>query len=89
LALLKKKGFQADMIIMDPPRSGVRELIPILAGFKATRILYLSCDPLTLVRDLGLFQRQGWKIAWSQPVDFFPQTYHLESVTFLEYCPPT
>jgi 23S rRNA (uracil1939-C5)-methyltransferase len=84
VALLKKKGFQADMIILDPPRAGVRELIPALTGFMVTRIVYLSCDPMTLVRDLRLFLQHGWKITWSQPVDFFPQTYHLESITFLE-----
>jgi 23S rRNA (uracil1939-C5)-methyltransferase len=70
-------------VILDPPRTGAREVIPWLDTWDLRGILYISCDPMTLFRDLSQFIDKGWEVEWSQPVDFFPQTFHLESVTLL------
>jgi 23S rRNA (uracil1939-C5)-methyltransferase len=71
------------LMILDPPRTGVKELIPLLNFKDLDRLLYVSCNPSTLFRDLNLFIVRGWAVEWSQTVDFFPQTFHLESVTLL------
>jgi 23S rRNA (uracil1939-C5)-methyltransferase len=70
-------------VILDPPRTGAREVIPWLDTWDLRGILYISCNPMTLFRDLSQFIDKGWKVEWSQPIDFFPQTFHLESVTLL------
>jgi 23S rRNA (uracil1939-C5)-methyltransferase len=70
-------------VILDPPRTGAREVISSLDGWPLRGILYISCNPMTLFRDLIHLREKGWKVEWIQPIDFFPQTYHLESVTCL------
>ncbi|WP_020675919.1 class I SAM-dependent RNA methyltransferase [Geopsychrobacter electrodiphilus] len=72
-----------DLVILDPPRSGAREVVTDLVAQKAPRILYVSCDPMTLVRDLNELQRGGYHLVASRPVDMFPHTWHLESLTML------
>ncbi|MEW6185334.1 MAG: class I SAM-dependent RNA methyltransferase [Thermodesulfobacteriota bacterium] len=83
--LLKPFGKKINWIILDPPRSGAKEVISLLDGktIPTEGIIYLSCNPQTLFRDLSLLKDQGWKVQWSQVIDFFPQTYHLESLTLL------
>lgn len=71
------------LAIMDPPRTGAKEIIPLLNRWNMKTILYISCNPMTLLRDLSLFQENGWIAEWCQPVDFFPQTFHLETITCL------
>jgi 23S rRNA (uracil1939-C5)-methyltransferase len=71
------------LAILDPPRTGIREMVPLLDGSGLRRLLYISCNPSTLFRDLALLADRGWIMEWSQPVDFFPQTFHLESLTLL------
>jgi 23S rRNA (uracil1939-C5)-methyltransferase len=83
LARLKKERSGVSLLILDPPRSGAKEVIPELDSCQPEGILYISCDPMTLVRDLKGLTERGWQIIWSQGLDFFPQTYHLESITFL------
>jgi 23S rRNA (uracil1939-C5)-methyltransferase len=70
-------------VILDPPRTGAREVIPWVNAWNLRGILYISCNPMTLFRDLTQFIDEGWKVEWTQPVDFFPQTFHLESITYL------
>jgi 23S rRNA (uracil1939-C5)-methyltransferase len=77
------RNLPISMVILDPPRTGAREIIPFLDFWDLKGILYISCDPMTLLRDLAQLTERGWKVEWTQPVDFFPQTFHLESVTFL------
>ncbi len=71
------------LVIMDPPRTGAKEIIPLLNSRNLKAILYISCNPTTLFRDLSLFIEKGWAVKWCQPVDFFPQTFHLEIIAFL------
>ncbi|GFO59927.1 putative RNA methyltransferase [Geomonas silvestris] len=80
---LATEGERFDLVVLDPPRSGA-EAAGEIARLAPWRIVYVSCDPPTLARDLALLAENGYRVAASQPVDMFPQTYHLESVTLLE-----
>ena len=72
------------LVVVDPPRSGLGEkVIKGLAGLKAPRITYVSCDPATLARDLARLLSSGYRVEEAHLVDLFPQTYHLESVFHL------
>jgi 23S rRNA (uracil1939-C5)-methyltransferase len=73
-----------DTVILDPPRSGAAEALPGLCRLNPARIIYVSCDPSTLARDCGLLAENGYHVRECLPVDMFPQTYHLESVTLLQ-----
>jgi 23S rRNA (uracil1939-C5)-methyltransferase len=80
---LAEAGERFDLIILDPPRRGCAEVIPLLAGLGAGLLLYISCDPATLTRDLIGLTRQGYRIEKFGIVDMFPQTAHLESMVLL------
>jgi 23S rRNA (uracil1939-C5)-methyltransferase len=73
----------ADAIVLDPPRAGARDALAALARLRAPRIVYVSCDPATLARDLHTLAASGYHLARVQPIDCFPQTYHVESVAEL------
>lgn len=72
-----------DLVILDPPRTGNYRVSRQLLKIRPQRILYVSCDPATLVRDLTLLVQGGYKVVSSQPFDLFPQTWHIESMTLL------
>ncbi|MEJ2199701.1 MAG: class I SAM-dependent RNA methyltransferase [Desulfuromonadaceae bacterium] len=80
-ALTGEAGF--DLVLLDPPRTGAYEVVRELATERPARILYVSCDPQTLARDLVPLLHQGYELQWSRPVDLFPQTFHAESLTLL------
>lgn len=67
-----------DAVVMDPPRSGVPPMVLQRLPRSARRILYLSCHPATLARDLRILLDRGWRLSLLQPIDLFPQTAHLE-----------
>jgi tRNA/tmRNA/rRNA uracil-C5-methylase (TrmA/RlmC/RlmD family) len=75
----------ARLVVADPPRSGLaREVIDYLgAGHGAARFAYVSCDPATLARDIGLLIERGWALAGLRAFDAFPMTHHLECVATL------
>jgi 23S rRNA (uracil-5-)-methyltransferase RumA len=74
-----------DLVVMDPPRQGVsRRVIDAITGMAVRRIVYVSCDPSTLARDLGVLVPAGYRCTALTPVDLFPQTFHLEAVAVLE-----
>jgi 23S rRNA (uracil1939-C5)-methyltransferase len=77
-------GRSFDTVILDPPRSGAAEALPGLCRLNPGRIIYVSCDPSTLARDCGVLAESGYHVRESVPLDMFPQTYHLESVTLLQ-----
>jgi 23S rRNA (uracil1939-C5)-methyltransferase len=77
-------GEQFDLVIIDPPRSGADEMAGLLGEVKVSAVLYVSCDPQTLGRDLARLQQGGYRVVKSRVVDMFPQTYHIESITLLE-----
>jgi len=82
----QQDGLQPDVIFVDPPRKGLTpELIDAAAKMAPKKIVYISCNPATLVRDIVQFEENGYAIKGDvQPVDQFPQTTHIESVTVLE-----
>jgi len=73
-----------DTVILDPPRTGAAETVRELHLLRPERIIYISCDPSTLARDCGLLAAAGYHVCTSVPVDMFPQTYHVESITLLQ-----
>ncbi len=77
-------GETFDLVIIDPPRSGADAISGKLVKIAASHIIYISCDPPTLSRDLATLKKSGFEVMSVQPVDMFPQTYHLESITFLK-----
>ena len=78
------KGLSPDVIILDPPRKGCGdEAVERIASFGSERIVYISCDPATLARDLKRFDELGYKAEKVVGVDMFPRTGHVESVVCL------
>jgi 23S rRNA (uracil1939-C5)-methyltransferase len=78
-------GIRPKVVVVDPPRQGCRpEALAALAALAPERLVYVSCNPATLARDLGRLAGQGFKAVKAQPVDMFPQTYHVEVVCSLE-----
>jgi 23S rRNA (uracil1939-C5)-methyltransferase len=73
-----------DLVLLDPPRTGAYPVMRDLLVLKPQRILYVSCDPVTLTRDLKPLVHNGYRVVSSRPFDFFPQTWHVESLTALE-----
>ncbi len=71
-----------DAAVVDPPRTGLEpEVVDALAVHAPARLVYVSCDPATLARDAKRLCRKGYMLQWVQPVDLFPQTYHIETVS--------
>ncbi len=82
---LNAEGIKPDTVIIDPPRKGCdKNLIKTVADFDPKRIVYVSCDPATLARDLVLFREAGYKAMEATPVDMFPRTAHVETVVRLD-----
>lgn len=81
---LIKQGVKADVVVVDPPRKGCGiELLEAIAGIAPKRIVYVSCDPGTLARDLGILKDMGYITKEVQPVDMFPMTGHVEACVLL------
>jgi 23S rRNA (uracil1939-C5)-methyltransferase len=80
---MKSDGKNIDLIILDPPREGMPEGLEELSSLGAKDILYVSCDPVTLARDLEKLSSLGYEIVEYKALDFFPQTYHIESFVHL------
>jgi 23S rRNA (uracil1939-C5)-methyltransferase len=73
-----------DLVVLDPPRSGAYELMKQLLKKSIPRVLYVSCNPQTLARDLKPLIHGGYELIETQPVDMFPQTAHCESLSLLQ-----
>ncbi len=75
---------QIDIVVVDPPRAGLdKKFVDSLLKLTPKKIVYISCDPLSLSRDLNMITKSDYDIKRIQPVDMFAQTYHVESVTLL------
>jgi len=84
LAELIRQQAQFDLVLLDPPRAGAVDVVRQLATLGPQRIMYVSCDPATLARDLALLSAEaGYKLIEATPLDMFPQTGHLETVALL------
>ena len=85
LPSLIAKGVSAEVVVADPPRAGFHpKALHALVTLRARRIVYVSCNPTTLARDLAELVRGGYRLEWVQPVDMFPHTPHIEAVARLE-----
>lgn len=81
---LINKGVKADVVVVDPPRKGCdKKLLDAITNINAKKIVYVSCDPSTLGRDLQVLEENGYKTLEVQPVDMFPNTSHIENVALL------
>ena len=81
---LINKGVKADVVVVDPPRKGCdKKLLDAITNIDAKKIVYVSCDPSTLGRDLAILEENGYKTLEVQPVDMFPNTSHVENVAKL------
>ena len=81
---LIKDGVRADVIMLDPPRKGCDiKLLDAITSVGVEKIVYVSCDPSTLARDLDILAQRGYKTLEVQPVDMFPHTPHIENVALL------
>ncbi len=78
-----EKDKKFDLIILDPPRSGIKSLTNKITDLNPLYIIYVSCDTMTFLRDLKQFAETGYEIEKIDIFDMFPRTYHLEQVAFL------
>jgi len=76
---LREEG-RVDVLIVDPPRKGAKECIGNIVALEPSKILYVSCDPTTLARDIVLLSYSKYRLKRVQLLDMFPQTYHVECV---------
>ncbi len=83
---LKSQGIKPDVVIVDPPRKGCsEELLNIISkDFAPKRLVYVSCDPATLARDIGILKNKGYTLLEYTPFDLFPSTAHVETAALLE-----
>ena len=76
-----------DALVVDPPRAGLADGVPAdIAAARPTRVVYISCNPATWARDVRRFEQVGYRLESVQPVDLFPQTYHVEVASCFVRC---
>ncbi len=75
---------EVDLAVLDPPRAGAHGVLEPLVSLQPRKILYVSCEPSTLARDLARLVSLGYNVKRLQPLDMFPQTYHIETIAELE-----
>lgn len=78
-----KETDSIDVTVLDPPRAGAKNILKPLSRLAPEKILYVSCEPPTLARDLSRLKMMGYHLRRIQPLDMFPQTYHIEVVAEL------
>ena len=84
LPKLLNSGIEPNVILVDPPRAGCEEkVLAAISSVQPERIVYVSCNPASLARDLHYLEEHGYKAIIAQPVDMFPMTSHVETVVLL------
>ncbi|MEK7770421.1 MAG: 23S rRNA (uracil(1939)-C(5))-methyltransferase RlmD [candidate division NC10 bacterium] len=84
LPSLLAKGVAAEVVVADPPRAGFHpKALHALVTLRPSRLVYVSCNPATLARDVAELVRAGYRLEWVQPVDMFPHTSHIEVIARL------
>ncbi len=76
-----------DVVVLDPPRTGAYDVVKRLVALQPARIVYVSCDPMTLARDLKVLINNGYQAVQLRPYDMFPQTSHIEGLVVMERMP--
>ena len=69
-----------DLVVLDPPRTGAREVMREIASLLPRHVVYVSCDAATLARDAAILVNAGWMLVSAEPLALFPQTAHFETV---------
>ena len=83
---LAAEGIRPDVITVDPPRKGIsQDVIDAIAAMNPDRVVYVSCDPATLARDVKLLEEKGYRYQRGEAVDLFPRTKHVETVVLLSH----
>ena len=78
------EGTKPDVIVVDPPRKGVSlDVIEAMVTMGPERIVYVSCDPATLARDVKLLEERGYRATHAEAVDLFPRCAHVETVVLM------
>jgi 23S rRNA (uracil1939-C5)-methyltransferase len=85
---LRSNKERPDLVLMDPPRLGAKPALPALLALRAHRLVYVSCDPQTLARDLRQLVDGGYVLEQVEGYDMFPQTFHVEAVARLRLANP-
>jgi 23S rRNA (uracil1939-C5)-methyltransferase len=80
---IKRETRAVDLVVLDPPRAGAHTALNPIVSLHPRKILYVSCEPPTLARDLAHLVSLGYNVKRAQPLDMFPQTYHIEMVAEL------
>jgi 23S rRNA (uracil1939-C5)-methyltransferase len=81
---LKRDRGQYSKLVLDPPRTGAKDIQDDLASLSIDKIFYVSCNPATLSRDLAALAQHGYKLTLVQPIDLFPHTFHVETLALAE-----
>jgi 23S rRNA (uracil1939-C5)-methyltransferase len=84
VAELERRREKFTQIVLDPPRAGAKGIEANLAALGAEKIFYVSCNPTTLSRDLAALSKHGYQLRIVQPIDLFPQTFHVETLAVLQ-----
>ncbi|MHB8231698.1 MAG: 23S rRNA (uracil(1939)-C(5))-methyltransferase RlmD [bacterium] len=79
-----RENAEYDLVVLDPPRAGIKGLAPKAAKLKPSLVIYVSCDAATFLRDLKVFAEEGYEVNQINLVDMFPRTYHMEHIAFLK-----
>ena len=83
------KGTRPDCIVVDPPRKGLApDVIDAIAEMSPARLVYVSCDPATLARDVSLLTARGYDLKSAEAIDMFPRTFHVETVVLMTRMTP-
>ena len=86
---LKNSGIKPDVLVVDPPRKGLAsDVISTIAEMEPDRVVYVSCEPSTLARDLAIFKEKGYTLQKAEAFDLFPRTHHVETVVLLSQQKP-
>ena len=80
LESLVQKNVSADVLVVDPPRAGAAEILEHIPTLGVRQVVYVSCDPTTLARDVRRLGQLGYRVEQLQPIDLFPHTYHVETI---------
>lgn len=73
-----------DLILLDPPRAGLEKAIYDILALQSKELIYISCNPESQAKDMGLFRENGYRMLKIQPVDQFPHTFHIENIVYLK-----
>ena len=84
LPKLAKEGVRLDVIVLDPPRAGCEgTVLEAIAEVAPKKVVYVSCNPASLARDVAILRDKGYALQKVQPVDMFPQSSHVECVALM------